>query len=74
MVSTVIDKDTVAEEGQDNQDTADILVVDDEKGIRESIKEAIRQPLETAGMVVSFHEHVAGLARVGIVTANMNTA
>ncbi|MBW1742073.1 MAG: diguanylate cyclase [Deltaproteobacteria bacterium] len=37
-----MDKDTVAEEGQDSQDTADILVVDDEKGIRESIRDAIQ--------------------------------
>ena len=42
MVSTVPDKSAVAEEGQDNQDTADILVVDDEKGIRDSIREAIQ--------------------------------
>ena len=42
MVSTVSDKSIVAEEGQVNQDTADILVVDDEKGIRESIREAIQ--------------------------------
>ncbi|MBW1858507.1 MAG: diguanylate cyclase [Deltaproteobacteria bacterium] len=42
MIPTVPDKSTVAEEGQDNQDTADILVVDDEKGIRDSIKEAIQ--------------------------------
>ncbi len=42
LVSTVPDKSTVAEEGQDNQDTADILVVDDEKGIRDSMKEAIQ--------------------------------
>jgi diguanylate cyclase (GGDEF)-like protein len=38
----VLDKSTDAKEGQDNQDTADILVVDDEKGIRDSIREAIQ--------------------------------
>jgi len=38
LVSTVADKSAV----RGNQDTADILVVDDEKGIRDSIREAIQ--------------------------------
>lgn len=42
MVSTVLYKSTDLEDGQDNQNTAKILVVDDEKGIRESIREAIQ--------------------------------
>ena len=42
MVATVWDKSADPKDHQDNQNTAEILVVDDEKGIRESIREAIQ--------------------------------
>ena len=42
MVSPVLDKSTDPKDDQDNQNVAEILVVDDERGIRESIREAIQ--------------------------------
>jgi diguanylate cyclase (GGDEF)-like protein len=42
LVSTVSDKNSDAEKGLDDQNAADILVVDDEKGIRDSIREAVQ--------------------------------